>query len=272
MNQMSDDELTDYYRAAESWTVDRERASTSSRKWAWFVAGAFAAVALAEGIALIMLLPLKTVVPYTLLVDKQTGFVQELKPLERQIVAPDAALARSFLAQYVIAREGFDIDSMRDTYQKVALWSAGDARSRYIADMQASNPLSPLATLPRRALVEVQIRSISSLNADTSLVRFSTVRTDPGGQPQDSQTWAAVLKYRFSGEAMSAAHRMINPLGFQVVRYRRDAEVLPDASAQQPQPSYASGGMPQAFVPAGRIMPKGRPAPGPPRPTAMGGR
>ena len=108
-------------------------------------------------------------------------------------------------------------------------FSAGEARSGYIAGMQASNPASPLAALPRRALVQVQVRSVSSLGADSSLVRFTTTRTDPGAQAQAPQLWAAVVKYRFSGAAMSAEDRMINPLGFQVVRYRKDAETLPEA-------------------------------------------
>jgi type IV secretion system protein VirB8 len=227
MNQMSDEPLAEYYKDAESWATDRDRSADTSRKIAWIVAGVAAGIALLEAIALVLLVPLKTVQPYTLLVDKQTGYVQALKPLERQTVTPDEALTRSFLAQYVIAREGFDIDSLQGTYRRVALWSSGEARNRYLGDMQATNPLSPLANLPRKALVEVEVRSISSLNADTALVRYSTTRSDPGGQRQAPQPWAAVVRYSFSGEAMTSADRLLNPLGFQVVRYRRDAEMIP---------------------------------------------
>ncbi len=243
MNRPDSPDLEQYYQAAETWAEDRAVELSASRRIAWIVAGVAAAIALLEGIALVLLTPLKTVVPYTLLVDRQTGHVEALKPLERATVSPDTALVRSFLVQYVIGREGFDIDSLNDTYRKVALWSAEEARSRYLADMQASNPLSPLATLPRRALVEVQVRSVSSLNADTSMVRFTTTRRDPGGQPQAPQYYAAVVKYRFSGAAMSAEDRMINPLGFQVLRYRRDAETLPEAPAMpmaQPAPAPAA--------------------------------
>ncbi len=227
MNDMSDNIRNEYYRDAESWSADRARASASARKIAWLVAGVASCVALVEAIALIMLLPLKTVVPYTLLVDKQTGFVQELKPLEGQVVTPDQALIKSFLAQYVLAREGFDIDSLQESYRKVALWSGGDARSSYTSGMQASNPLSPLATLPRRALLQVEVRSISLLNTGTAMIRFAVMRTDPGGQRQEAQNWVSIVKYRFTGETMSAADRMLNPLGFQVMRYRRDVETLP---------------------------------------------
>lgn len=221
----------EYYREAQRWSADREQLLASSRRTAWIVAAVAAAVALFEAIALIALTPLKSTVPYTLLVDRQTGSVEVLKPLERKLIAPDAALTRSFLVQYVIARESFDIDSLRSDYQKVARWSAGDERSRYIAAMRASNPSSPLAMLPRKALVDVQVRSLSSLDADTALVRFSTARIDLAARGQPPQLWAAVITYRFSQTAMSVADRLDNPLGFQVVRYRRDAEIWPEPSS-----------------------------------------
>jgi type IV secretion system protein VirB8 len=229
MSKPSDHDLKAYYRSAESWGQDREREISNSRKIAWIVACVLGVIALLEAIALILLVPLKTVVPYTLMVDRQTGYVEALQPLDRKNIAPDAALVRSFLVQYVIAREGFDIDSLKDSYHKVALWSAESARTRYVASVQASNPQSPLATLPRRAVVEVQVRSLSSLGADSSLVRFTTIRTDPGAQSQAPQYWAAVIKYRFSGAEMRAEDRMINPLGFQVTRYRRDAEMIQES-------------------------------------------
>jgi type IV secretion system protein VirB8 len=241
MNKEATGKLADYYREAESWAADRERARSLSQRIAWIVAAIASTIALFEAIALIALMPLKTIVPYTLLVDRQTGFVQALKPLERDVTTPDAALTRSLLAQYVIAREGFDIDSLREDYRRVALWSEGEARSRYIAGMLASNPSSPLATLPRRALVQAEIRSISSLSNDTAMVRFITTRTDPGGQPQEPRSWASVIKYHYSGAAMTEADRLANPLGFQVIRYNRSVEIPPQASAADAVPTNAVG-------------------------------
>ena len=227
MNEMRHDKLEGYYREAESWAEDRNVGLERSRRTAWWVAGGLAVIALLQGVALVLLVPLKTVEPYTLLVDRQTGYVQALKPLSRDTIAPDAALVRSFLVQYVIAREGFSIDTLQTDYRKVALWSAGEARERYIRSMQAGNPQSPLATLPRRAVMQVEIVSVSSLSANTSLVRFTTRRSDAGAPAQAPQHWAAVLTWRFSGAEMTAADRLINPLGFQVTRYRKDPETSP---------------------------------------------
>lgn len=232
MNQMSDEGLDEYYREAESWSQDRQRAADRSVRIAWLVAGVAALIALLEAAALYALIPLKRDVPYTLLVDRQTGFVQALRPFDNQAITADAALTRSFLVQYVTARESFDVDSLQDNYRKVGLWSAGEARDRYLASVSATNPQSPLAALPRRATIDVTIRSVTSLSNETALVRFSSVRTDPGGRPQVAQNWASVVSFRFSAAGMSDADRLTNPLGFQVTRYRREAETLPAPAAQ----------------------------------------
>jgi len=242
VNELRNEKLAAYLREAESWAEDRNAALHRSRAVAWWVAAGAGATALLEALALVWLVPLKTVVPYTLLVDRQTGYVEALQPLERKTITPDAALTRSFLVQYVIARESFDIDSIRESYRKVALWSAGDARARYMRSMQASNPESPLARLPRQAVVDVKIRSVSSLSSDTSMVRFTTIQSGPNGGADVPRHWAAIIRYRFSGDPMSAEDRLVNPLGFQVVRYRRNAETLVEEVVRQtPAAAYVSG-------------------------------
>jgi type IV secretion system protein VirB8 len=239
----SDLEIEDSW--ANSVTDDLER----SRRIAWIVATVSLAIALLLAIAIVLLLPLKTVEPYTLLVDRQTGHVEALSPLDEQVIAPDAALTRSMLVQYVIARESFDFDSVDADYRKVALWTGGEERQRYLSSMAANNPASPLASLPQRSIVRTEVRSISSLSADTALVRFTTTRTDLGAQPQSPQYWAAVVTYQFSLAEMSAEDRLINPLGFQVTRYRRDAETLPEV--MEAVEAQAVGVAPMSSAPAG---------------------
>lgn len=215
---------------AESWSDSVTDSLEKSRRIAWIVASVSAAIALLLAIALVILLPLKTVEPYTLLVDRQTGYVKALAPLDEQIVTADAALTRSFLVQYVIARESFDANDVQEDYRKVALWSDGEARQRYVDSMRAGAPGNPLTIYGSGTRIAVEVRSVSALSADRALVRFSTTRMDAGGQPQVAQHWAAVIDYTFVDAEMSEADRFLNPLGFQVTRYRRDAETLPEVA------------------------------------------
>ena len=247
MKQADREALDAYYREAGSWAEERSDGLRASRRIAWIVAGVAVGVACCEALALVALAPLKTVVPYTLLVDRQTGYVQELRPLDQQKIAPDTALTRSFLVQYVIARESFAIDDAQSDYRKTALWSADTARSDYVALMQAGNPDSPLVRLPRTTVIDAEVKSVSPLGGNAALVRFDTIRRDAGGQAQPPRAWVAVIRYRFSTQALSTQDRFLNPLGFQVIRYRRDQEaVMPDA-APVPTPAPPSS-QPQIYT------------------------
>jgi len=236
MNDHSREALDAYYAEAASWNRDRVEAMRSSQRIAWWSAGIAAAIALLEAIALVLLMPLKTVEPYTLMVDKTTGYVQALKPLDQEKISANTALTQSFLVQYVIAREGYDMASLNANYRKVALLSADRARSGYLQTMQSSSPESPLALFPRTTIVDVRVKSVSPIGTNAALVRFDTIRSDAGAQPQPPSSWVAVIRYRYSTEPMQLEDRFVNPLGFQVIGYRKDPETVP---APDPVPAPA---------------------------------
>jgi type IV secretion system protein VirB8 len=236
----------DYYAKAGSWADERTQSIYASRKVAWTVALIAATIAVLEALALVFMTPLKTVVPHTVLVDRQTGFVQALDPSQPQKIAPQKALTQSFLVQYVEAREGFDFATVQQQFKKVAIWSSGTAKSGYINMMQASNPQSPLATLPRNTVINVQVRSVSPLSDSSAMVRFVTTRLDQGAAGQQPQNWVAIIRYRYSSAPMTVEDRYVNPLGFEVIDYRKDAETLPIETAS-PVPQSP---VPQSVVPA----------------------
>ena len=64
------------------------------------------------------------------------------------------------------------------------------------------------------------------------MVRFSTRRQDRAGAQGGNGVgqrayWVAVVTYRFSGAPMAIEDRLLKPLGFQVVQYRRYQEAPP---------------------------------------------
>ncbi|MBO9622408.1 MAG: type IV secretion system protein [Sphingomonas sp.] len=267
MKKMSTEALDAYLKGAQSWAQDRQESLRASRRVAWIVAAVAIAVALCLAVALMLLMPLKRVEPYTLLVDRQTGFVQLLKPLDPQMVSSDAALTQSFLVQYVIAREGFDINSLQADYRKVGLWSTGQARADYLSLMPATNPASPLATYPRSTVVSARVKSVSALGPKSALVRFDTVRQDVGRQPAAPQPWVAVIRYDYANAPMSVEDRYVNPLGFQVRSYRRNAEALPPEPTPAPSPTLVPQAAPATVpgvapstAPGGVVIPPRRAA------------
>ena len=223
-----------YYAEAATWAGDVHGSLRASRRVAWIVAGAASLIAVLEAIALVLLMPLKSVQPYTIVVDRQTGYVQSAAGLKPGRLTQDQAVTQSFLVQYVLARETFDATDLRENYRKVQLWSAGAARDQYLREMDNTNPQSPLKLYPPTTVVQVTIKSVSLIGPGSALVRFDAERRDGGASSGTVRPYSAVIGYRYTGAPMRMEDRFVNPLGFQAITYRRDAETtgaLPAATA-----------------------------------------
>jgi type IV secretion system protein VirB8 len=262
MTETTREKLDDYYANAGSWADERTQSIYASRKVAWIVALVASAIAVMLAVAILFMLPLKTVVPHTLLVDKQTGFVQALDPTQPQRIAPQKALTQSFLVQYVEAREGFDIATVQGQFKKVALWSSGQNKASYVNMMQAGNPDSPLTLYPRSSVIDIKVRSVSQLSEGSAMVRFAAIRRDQGSAEQPAQNWVAMIKYRYSNAPMTVEDRYVNPLGFEVIDYRKDAETLPvetpamvEQSARSPALQPTTSTIPSAQIDQARGAP-----------------
>lgn len=221
-----DPELQGYFRQARTWADDRQERGARLQRVAWIIAGVATTIAALEAVALAGLTPLKTVVPMTVLVDRQTGHVTTLDPSQPVRLSPDSALAKSMLAQYVIARESIDRSTIAGDYRKVALWSGETAQSSYYATMKAGSPDSPFAHLPRQTSVEVHIKSVSLLEQGQALVRYDLVERNDAGNRSQPAPYVSVIRYRFRDRPLAESDRFINPLGFEVQRYRKDPEAL----------------------------------------------
>lgn len=213
-----------YYAAAQSWADHRVEAERRARKLAWIVAGIAGAIALVLAIILLLLFPLKTVQPYVVTVDRQTGAVEVATTVANGRLTENEAVIQAQLANYVRVRETFDATDLAANYRRVQLLSSPDVRTGYIAAMAASNPASPLHTLSPGDTVSIRIKSVSIIGPGAALVRYDADRTLAGGRGTASNAFVSAIAFGFSGRALRASDRFDNPLGFQVTRYRRDAE------------------------------------------------
>lgn len=213
-----------YFDRSLDWAGVQAIRDQRSRQVAWIVAGIAVAVAALLAVALAMLMPLKRVEPMMVLVDRQTGHVERVDPNSRRMLTADEALTQSLLAQYVTTREQFDRATAQADYRRVGLWSAGSARSTYLASMPVSNPSSPFNVYRPGSVVQVRVKSVSKVSPGLALVRFGSRLIDQTGRTGVELPMIATIRFRFVDGEMSFDDRLINPLGFQVTSYRRDAE------------------------------------------------
>ena len=216
-----------YYAAARTWADDRVAVAARQTRLAWIVAGAAGGIAALLAIALALLVPLKSVQPYVVTVDRQSGAVEIATTLTDGKLTQNEAIIQAQLASYVRARETFDETDLRVQYALVQRLSAPTVARGYVTTMAAANPESPLRTLNRGDTIAVDVKSVSLISPGAALVRFDTRRSSLNGGQASVQSYVAAISFGFANAPLRLEDRFDNPLGFQVTRYRRDIEGMP---------------------------------------------
>lgn len=217
-------EADQYYATALSWVDERVAAERRMRKIAWGVAAAAGALALVLAITMMLMMPLKSVQPYVVTVDRQTGAVEVATTLKGGKLSENDAVIQAELANYVRTRETFDATDLATNYRRVQLRSSSNVRSAYVASMAADNPASPLRALTPGDTVKVRIKSVSLVGPGAGLIRYDTERSAAGGRIIDTRAYVSAISFGFNDRPLRLEDRFDNPLGFVVTRYRRDSE------------------------------------------------
>lgn len=221
-----------YFSEAVRWENDVIRSVKRSRSVAWIIAGISAALAGLAMVCLAMLLPLKSFEPYVIEVDKTTGFMEIKRPLAEGDLTQNEAITRMNVVRYLRARETYDPASVQDDFDLARMLSTGDAGRDLLTLYSPSSPTNPVNLYGRETRVLPTIKSIQIPNSRTAIVRFSTQRVGSAGGPDEH--WVALMHFRYSREQQSNEWRFDNPLGFQIIDYRRDQESLAPSGGGQP--------------------------------------
>lgn len=222
---MIDLDNKDYLNAARSWETDAVSRARRSERIAWRVAAAGALVAAAAVGAVVGLTPLKTVDPFVIRVDKNTGATDVVTRVTEKSMSPDEAIDKYWVASYVRAREGYSDAFAYANYKEVDLLSSTDVGKTYYASFNPENPKSPFNTHGKTGKIDVKILSIAFLDQGVASVRYSRKDLTRGNTTESR--WVATVGYRYEDPPLTEAERLVNPLGFQVVDYRTDSETTP---------------------------------------------
>ncbi|MBY3060385.1 type VI secretion protein [Rhizobium leguminosarum] len=223
-----------YYADGATWEHDIARRNRNSRALAWIVAAVMSVVAVVALGVLALLVPLKTFEPYMVVVDKTTGFVEVKRPMAEGALTQDEAVTMFNVVRYIKARETYDPRALKDNFDLAQLLATGDAARELTEIYSPANPNNPVKLHGTNTEIAVNIKSVTFPNNRTALVRFST--DEKSATNVVTRNWVSLVRFRYSGAPMRNEWRFDNPLGFQVLEYRRDQETAPapgSAGAQQ---------------------------------------
>lgn len=198
-----------------------------SNKKAWFIAIISVFITLLSILAVLALTPLKTVEPYVIRVDNTTGMVDILTTLDEKQITQNEALDKHFIGQYIKAREGYFFDMLNQDYVFTQLLSSPEVAESYRAIYSGEN--SRDSRLGSWTKVEVNILSIvlgESNGIKTATARVNLKSTNKNSKEESLSTKVITLSYNYLLNEMQEKNRILNPLGFKVLTYRIDEEIL----------------------------------------------
>ena len=229
-NKKSDDhkaalKFVDAARAFEKSEIESVRRNS---KIAWRIAGgSLLLVGLMAG-AIAGLTPLKEVRPFVIRVDNNTGATDIVTMVKKKEENYGEVLDKYWLSQYIQFREGYDWQTIQDSYNATMLMSSPSVQGEF-AKIYNDNPAAPHKVLKDTAKVEAKINAITFIGK-TAQVRFEKRMiplTGDTAKEIPAQRMIATIGFEYTQSPMSETERRINPLGFTVVSYRVDPETAP---------------------------------------------
>jgi type IV secretion system protein VirB8 len=214
----------EYFKEAASWDEDRVRDLVRSRRNARLVAGGVMAVAALQAIALVSLIPLKSVEPFLVRVDNSTGIVDQVTKLKDAKITYDEAMTKFFLRRVVTLRETYTRAQLESNYDHSVLFTAPAARPQLKAAFSFENPNGPYKRYGELGTASIQIVTVSFVAKNVAQVRY--IKTERKGGAETQSRWVATIEFIYVAQPASEEARGVNPLGFQVTNYRNDPEAI----------------------------------------------
>jgi type IV secretion system protein VirB8 len=226
----ADRELESYWSEAAAWDLDRAAQLHRSERVAWLVAAASGLCALLCACALLLVVPLKQIVPFLIRVDNTTGIV-DVAPITAGRIDPGEAVTRYLLTHYITVCERFNFATAESDYAECGAFHSAQRNQAWYAAWNPANPSSPLnlykdGTTVRATVVSVSFFRRANGIADLAQVRYLKRLRRAGSAEEEVTHWIATIQYAYTAPSQDLHTRSLNPLGFKVLDIRPEPEVL----------------------------------------------
>lgn len=211
-----------------SWETSRLDMIKKSESKAWLFARVAGGIVILETIAICLMCPLKTVVPFVIETNKETGLSQIVEIANPEKIPVSEVMNKYWIAKYIISRESYDWYSLQQDYDTTRELSTPDVFQSYSRQFDgSSNSLDQ--QLGDNWRYVVSIKSIVLNSNDLATVRFTQKKFSKRSQSAraaSEKNWTATISFKYYPTfTVSDKRRLINPFGFKVVTYRLDPEL-----------------------------------------------
>lgn len=210
-----------------SWETSRIALVERSEKRAWNIVKLMAVMFVLSVGAICLMMPLKTVEPFVIKVDQSTGMSEVLHIANTRDIPYSEMMAKYWLSQYVLAREGYDWRTLNQEFVKVRELSLPNVFEPYASQFGVDNKDSLESTLKDNVRIVVRLNSIVVNSDSIATVRFTKIRVNNrSGATEGENSWTATIGFEYFPDfKVPEERRLVNPFGFKVTSYRVDPEI-----------------------------------------------
>ena len=156
----SDPQLAAYFQEASQWDADHVRLMERRLRTAWIVAALSLACTLVSVVAVMLLTPLKEVVPFLVRVDSRTGIVDVVPPYNGSATL-DETISRYLITHYVATCERFNWSTAESDYEECAAFHGAQRNQQWAAAWATANPESPLNKHKDGTTVRAEVQGVT---------------------------------------------------------------------------------------------------------------
>lgn len=236
-NHLNSDEMALSYQASIEY-IAHQKVVVSN-----YVAFISLIIALISVLAVVFLTPLKSVEPYVIRVDNTTGMVDIITSINEETLSDREALDKYFTSYYVKIREGYHFDMLNQDYTLTQLMSSPNVTSEYLSIYESdpkTNKKARNEILGNKFNVDVDIVSVTlekyvvdeneqATEKSIARIRFNLIQTakNDNNTEVSKSSKIATISYGYDIKSLKTEEeRLKNPLGFKVMAYRIDDEIV----------------------------------------------
>ena len=222
--------VNDYLKEARGFEKSRiEFIEKSKVFWQWIALGA-CGIAIANGIAIVGLTPLKEKVPFVLRVNNNTGEVDFVTSLKDEEITSLEETARYYSANYVKLSEGYDWYTVQKQFDDLMLFSDSNMQNA-VKNKYANVSSARHKVYGQNQRVDIKINSVAKIGDKLEQIRFTKTVAPMNGGNYDPATntsnpapvvtqHIATLAYDYVNVPTVDEIKLVNPFGFTVKSYQ----------------------------------------------------
>ena len=210
----------------KNWYADRYQTVVVQRNFLTLITIASLAGIIFSVLSVVKINSSKTIEPFVIEIEDKTGITNVIRPLQQEKYAYDEVLRRYFLTQYITKRETYNYSTFDYNYFTVVrLLSGGAVYGAFRNEVYASNPNSPVRLGQVQRSIKIKsmtfLQPVKGQDGFTAQIRF---KSDDNGA--NIKHKVATINFDFADLVLTDEERAVNPLGFQVIGYRVDDEIM----------------------------------------------